>query len=32
MLKAHPHELSRKLTDELGAEVIVASDGMTVEL
>lgn len=32
MLKARPYELSRELTDELGIQVIAASDGMRVEL
>lgn len=32
MLKRRPWELAKKLTDELGLEVIMASDGMTVEL
>ncbi len=32
MLRAKPWELSRKLTEELGVDVIVASDGMTCEL
>jgi phosphoribosyl 1,2-cyclic phosphodiesterase len=32
MLKARPRELAKKLTEELGLDVIMASDGMTVEL
>lgn len=32
MLKAKPWELARRLTDELGIDVVAASDGMTVEL
>ncbi len=32
MLKAKPWELARRLTEELGLDVIMASDGMTVEL
>ena len=32
MLKAHPWELAAQLTQELGVEVIAASDGMTVDL
>jgi hypothetical protein len=32
MLKARPWELAKKLTEELGLDVIMASDGMTVEL
>jgi len=31
MLRAKPHELARKLTEELGLEVIAADDGLTVE-
>ena len=32
MLKGRPWELAKKLTEELGLDVIMASDGMTVEL
>ena len=32
MLKAKPCELAKKLSDELGVEVVAASDGMTIEL
>jgi len=32
MLKARPWDLAKKLTEELGLDVIMASDGMTVEL
>ena len=32
MLEAHPREIAQKMTDELGVEVIAASDGMTIEL
>lgn len=32
MLKARPWELAKKLTDELGLDVIMASDGMTIGL
>ena len=31
MLRAKPHELARKLTEELGLEVIAADDGLTIE-
>ena len=30
MLEAHPREIAQEMTDELGVEVIAASDGMTL--
>ncbi|RKY01848.1 MAG: hypothetical protein DRP55_03705 [Spirochaetes bacterium] len=32
MLKAKPWELAKKLSIELGINIIAASDGMTIEL
>lgn len=32
MLQARPREVARRLSEELGVEVLAASDGMTVEL
>ena len=32
MLKAKPWEVAKELTEELGIEIIAASDGMKVEL
>jgi hypothetical protein len=32
MIKAKPWQLAKELSDELGMEVVAASDGMTVEL
>lgn len=32
MLQAKPYRIAERLTDELGIEVIAASDGMTLDL
>jgi hypothetical protein len=32
MLKAKPWEIAKNLTEELGADVLAASDGMKVDL
>jgi ribonuclease BN (tRNA processing enzyme) len=31
MLRAKPHELARKITEEMGIEVIAADDGLTIQ-